>query len=55
MIHLATSAQVLYDISFRVCVSSLSSTKCGDDMKLGGHILESDHSVNHSVDRMFLE
>ena len=34
MIHLATSAEVLYDTYFNVSVSSLSSlSKCRDDMK----------------------
>ena len=55
MIHLATSAEVNYAISFNVSMSSLSSpSKCRDDMKLSGHILKSDHSVNHSADRMLL-
>ena len=51
MIHLATSAEFLYDIYFNVSMSSLSSPKCRDDMKVSGHIYESDHSA---VDCMFL-
>ena len=51
VIHLTTFAEVFYDISFKFSMSSLSSPQGRDDnMKLSGHILKSDQSV----ERMFI-